>query len=237
MENRWWDDLRNARTRINSQFQAGEGPIQGTDRQGIQSELEDYLAWMEDHYQDKWKQHLPAGLPASIIPWYERRKAHRLATEGRGYVPHYRDMTPRLVKLNNLCALKSYLVYRDSANNGNTVNKSGLAPGETIIGNRLLALKAGVNENYIRRANKILAEAGLVAFVRRKWLGGPWVKRVAMLPDEVVAGLPMNRGNEKTEPLMNRGERKDGTVVLKRMPTPPIPLKALRVWDFKKAYE
>ncbi len=189
-DNQWWHDLRNARTRINRRYKAGEEPIQGTSKGEIQVDLEDYLDSLEEHYQDKWKQYLPADLPDTIIPWYEKIKAHRMAG---GYWPFYRGMLPRLVELDNLNAIKVYLVYRNRANNGNTVNKNGLAPGETMVGNRTLAKEARVNVSYVHRANKILADAALVAFVRRKWIGGPWVKRVAMMPDERVVGLPMNR--------------------------------------------
>jgi len=220
--NEWWHDLRNARTRINKQFKPGEEPLNnGGTRQQIQTEIADYLDWLEEHYQEKWKTHLPAELPPSIIPWYERRKAHKRAVEGNGYWPFYRDMLPRLVKLNNHNALKVYFVYRNRANNGNKVNKSGLAPGETIVGNRTVAKEAGVHEGYVHRANKILADAGLVCFVRRKWLGGPWVKMVARTPEEMVEGLPMNRKGGL--PLDN-----DGCIILRPLPC-PFPARSLPV--------
>ncbi|MFA4901619.1 MAG: hypothetical protein WC600_02620 [Desulfobaccales bacterium] len=127
-----------------------------------------------------------------------------------------RDMAFRLIALNNYNATKLFLIYRNRANNKVEVNKEGMAYGETFVGNETLAREAEISEGYIHRANNILAKAGLVAFVRRKYPGGPWVKRVAMAPDEFVQGLAMNR---KT------GLSLKDAVVQERMPTPPLPLK------------
>jgi hypothetical protein len=197
MATQWWNDLRNARTIINSQYRTEEEePItRGGARGDIQAGIEAYFDWLVEVYPEEWKTYLPTDLPKSIIPWYERRKTQHLATFGKGYWPFHRDMLPRLVKLNNLNALKAFLVYRNRANNGNTVNKLGLEPGETCVGNKTVAKEAGINEVYLRRANKILAEAGLVIFVRRLWFNGPYVRRVAMVPEEVLRGFLGNQND------------------------------------------
>jgi hypothetical protein len=184
----WWNDLRRGRTLINAQFKPEEKPILGSERRDIEAELEVYLDWLLECYPEKWKRYLPPDLPASILSWYERRKASQ-ASRGRGYWPFYRDMLPLLVKVNNLNAIKMYLVYRNRANNGNTTNRIGLEPGETCVGGKTVAREAAVNEGYLHRGNKILAEAGLVVFVRRLWFNGPYVRRVLMDPNEVLRGV------------------------------------------------
>lgn len=117
-----------------------------------------------------------------------------------------RHMTQRLADLKNGTAAIIYLFYRDSAwNKEGTTNEAGMAYGESFLGNKKLAEKTHVGKDNMNRFNKILIEAGLVAFVRQLSPGGPWVKRIAMTYDEVVQGLPTNR---------------NGFLMLDRMPTP-----------------
>ncbi len=183
MATQFYNDLRNARTIINAQYKPEKEPqTRDNGRSNIESGLVDYFDWLSELYLDDWKSYLPPNLPDSIIPWYERRRAVRL----EGWWKFHRGMTSRLVNLNNLNALKAYFVYRSRANNGETKNKIGLEPGETIVGNKTVAREAGVNEVYLRKANRLLAEAGLVVSVRRLWFNGPYVRRVALTPDEVL---------------------------------------------------
>lgn len=172
----WFNELLKVKKLINANprliYEDKRAPILGTDTVSIQNDLEDYLAMLREINSGAWKK----GLPRVISEWYERK----MGTNGRGYVPHYRDFTSKLMKLKTINAMKMFLVYRDHANNGNTVNKMKLYPGETCIGEKTLAIESRVSLGRIYLGNRELAEAGLVVVVRRLWFNGPLVRKVDM---------------------------------------------------------
>jgi hypothetical protein len=80
------------------------------------------------------------------------------------------------------------------------------------VGNKTVAKEGHMNEPYLRVANKILADAGLVVKIRRLYESGPVVRQVAMSGDEFL--------------VQTLKEPEDGN--LPRLPVEPwtIPIKA-----------
>ncbi|MDP3181266.1 MAG: hypothetical protein Q8M54_00430 [Desulfobaccales bacterium] len=168
-----WNERRRIAKAINDNIKSngGKPPIRTDSKVHLDPDLENFFDWADRNDPEIWDD-----FPPHVREWYRQRKGGK----GRGWWRHYRDFTPRLVGLKTLNALKMYLVYRDSANDNDRVNRLGLHPGETCIGEASMARKAGVSRGYLWKGNKELKEAGLVVFVRRLWFNGPFVRRVNM---------------------------------------------------------
>jgi hypothetical protein len=175
-----WDELRRLVLELNTVLNphVAERPaIRAHTRQIIYSDLKcifDHLELSGKPWWDDLK--IP---PLAVKLWKGLSEEARVA----GYVRHFRDLTPRLVKLSRNAG-RMYLVYRDAANNSTETNNLGLGPGETCIGGRRMAEKANVHVASVPKGNRELEEAGLVTFVRRLWFNGPFVRRVDMGLDE-----------------------------------------------------
>ena len=162
-----WNERQRIGKAINENLksQGGKPPIRMGSKKHLDADLEGFFDWVDRDDPKIWDDFEP-----HVKEWYRQIKG----TQGRGFVRHFRDFTPTLAKLKKerkltFNALMVYLVYRDSANNSDKKNRLGLGPGETCIGGKTMAEKSGVRVDGISEANKLLAEAGLVVFMRRLW--------------------------------------------------------------------
>ena len=173
-----WNERQRIAKAINDNIESngGKPPIRMGEKRFIDTDLEEFFDWADRTNPEIWND-----FPPHVKEWWWQRKG----TKGRGYVRHFRDFTPRLAQLKKakkltFNALIVFLAYRDAANDSTKVNKRGLKPGETNIGIKTLAGKAGVHFSEVSRANKLLEEAGLIKSRGRLWEHGPLVHWVDM---------------------------------------------------------